>query len=68
MVAKWLGFQKAADTGRYAIRGCANFENGHGFEHLFMQFFGHGVRSGVIPCDNNFVYWFLTWTPSDQGI
>ncbi|GMN38209.1 hypothetical protein TIFTF001_007449 [Ficus carica] len=64
VVAKWLGFKKASDTGRSAIRGSANFENGHGLEPLFMQFFGHGVRYGAIPCDDRFVYWYFTFAPS----
>ncbi|KAL5561227.1 hypothetical protein UlMin_030974 [Ulmus minor] len=66
VVAKWLGFKKAAHTGRSAIRGCAKFKNNHGIDPLFMQFFGNGVRSGAIPCDDNFVYWYFTWTPSSQ--
>lgn len=67
VVAKWLGFKKPAFTGRSAIRGMANFENRHGLEPLFMQFFGHGVRSGAMPCDDKSVYWFFTWAPSTQG-
>ncbi|KAM6540711.1 hypothetical protein CsatB_005158 [Cannabis sativa] len=66
VVAKWLGFNQATHTGRYAIRGCAtNFDtNNHGFESLFSQFFGHGVRFGLIPCDPRFVYWFFTFATS----
>ena len=64
VVAKWLGFKKASDTGRSAIRGCANYEKGHGFEPLFMQFLGHGVRYGAIPCDDRSVSWFFTFSPS----
>ena len=64
VVAKWLGFNKAAYTGRSAIRGCSTFDNGHGFEPLFRQFFGHGVKPGVMPCDDTFVYWFFTFSPS----
>ncbi|KAL5561229.1 hypothetical protein UlMin_030976 [Ulmus minor] len=66
VVAKWLRFKKAAHTGRSAIWGCAKFKNNHGFDPLFMQFFGNGVRSGAIPCDDNFVYWYFTWTHSSQ--
>lgn len=67
VVAKWLGFKKPAFTGRSAIRGMTNFENRHGLEPLFMQFFGHGVRSGAMPCDDKSAYWFFTWAPSTQG-
>lgn len=31
-----------------------------------MQFFGKGFRAGVIPCDEKAVYWFFTWTPTNQ--
>uniref|UniRef100_A0A0R0I4V9 FAD-binding domain-containing protein n=1 Tax=Glycine max TaxID=3847 RepID=A0A0R0I4V9_SOYBN len=37
---KRLGFKNISFTGRYAIRGCAEFKNDHGFEPSFMQFFG----------------------------
>ena len=67
MVANWLGFKKAAFAGRLVIRGCAEFEGGHGFEPDFMQFFGKGVRSGALPVNDNSVYWYVTWTPSSKG-
>lgn len=67
VVGKWLRFKKPTFTGRCAIRGCAFYKEGHGFEPKFLQFFGEGVRSGVVPCDGNLVYWFFTWTPSGQG-
>ena len=67
MVAKWLGLKKPTFTGRYALGGYAFFNTIHGFEPKFMQFFGECVRFGVLPCDDNTAYWFLTWTPSSQG-
>ena len=36
-------------------------------ESKFMQFVGKGFRIGVIPCDDKTVYWFFTWTPTQQG-
>jgi len=66
-VAKWLGFKEASFTGRYAIRGFAEFKSNHGFEARFMQFFGKGVRAGAVPCDEKAVYWFFTWIPTSQG-
>ncbi|XP_062018922.1 monooxygenase 2-like [Rosa rugosa] len=66
VVAKWLGFKPPAFTGRHGIRGRANYKNSHGFDPNFMQFFGNGVRSGAIPCDDKTVYWFFTWTPTNQ--
>ncbi|CAL2263507.1 unnamed protein product [Prunus armeniaca] len=65
VVTKWLGFKQPAFTGRSAIGGRADFKRPHGFDPIFMRFFGNGVRSGVIPCDDKTVY---TWVPSSQGI
>ncbi|CAB4314063.1 unnamed protein product [Prunus armeniaca] len=31
-----------------------------------MQYFGNGIRSGAVPCDDANVYWYITWTPSSQ--
>ncbi|OMO92735.1 Monooxygenase, FAD-binding protein [Corchorus olitorius] len=67
VVAKWLGFEKPVLTGRSAIRGTAKFEGGHGFAPKYRQFVGKGVRSGFLPCDDDTVYWFMTyWTPSTK--
>ncbi|KAJ4715962.1 FAD-dependent urate hydroxylase [Melia azedarach] len=66
VVAKWLGFKAPAFAGRSAIRGYSDFKCSHGFEPKFLQFFGKGVRSGFIPCDDQTIYWFFTWTPSRQ--
>ncbi|KAI4297790.1 hypothetical protein L6164_037657 [Bauhinia variegata] len=66
VVAKWLGFKKAAFAGRSSVRGFAEFTSNHGFEPRFMQFFGDGCRSGALPCDEKTGYWFFTWTPTSQ--
>ncbi|XP_048337399.2 monooxygenase 2 [Ziziphus jujuba] len=66
VVAKWLGFKKPAFTGRSGFRGCANFNTKHDFEPMLMQFFGHGVRFGAMPCDDKCIYWFFTRRPSNQ--
>ncbi|KAB1219998.1 FAD-dependent urate hydroxylase [Morella rubra] len=66
VVAKWLGLKKPASTGRFSIRGCVDFKQSHGFAPKSMQFFGNGVRFGFVPCDDNDVYWFFTWTPSSE--
>ncbi|KAK3009216.1 hypothetical protein RJ639_013259 [Escallonia herrerae] len=66
LVARWLDFKKPAFAGRSAIRGYAYFEESHGFEPKFLQFFGKGVRYGILPCDNHAVYWFFTYTPSPR--
>ncbi|KAK7280580.1 hypothetical protein RJT34_25644 [Clitoria ternatea] len=65
-VAKWLGFKEISFTGRYVIRGTANLTTKHGLHPVFVHFFGKGFRSGVIPCDDNTIYWFLTWTPTAE--
>ncbi|XVF45565.1 hypothetical protein PTKIN_Ptkin02bG0216300 [Pterospermum kingtungense] len=66
LVAKWLGFKNPVSTGSWAIRGFADFENGHGFGPKARQFIGHGLRLGLIPCNQRIAYWFLTWKPSNQ--
>ncbi|KAK8595366.1 hypothetical protein V6N13_016739 [Hibiscus sabdariffa] len=52
--------------GRSTIRGHTRFEGGHGFGPKFRQFVGKGVRSGFLPCNDENVYWFLSWTPSTK--
>ncbi|KAL5995712.1 hypothetical protein ACLOJK_025780 [Asimina triloba] len=66
LVAKWLGFQKPAFSGRSAARGLAEFPGGHGLTPQYLQFFGNGFRSGFLPCNEKSVYWFFTYTPSPQ--
>ncbi|KAE8008788.1 hypothetical protein FH972_005264 [Carpinus fangiana] len=66
VVSKWLGLKKAAFTGRCAIRGCVDFKQRHGFGPKLMQFHGKGFRSGFVPCDDQIMYWFFTWTPSGK--
>ncbi|KAK8561216.1 hypothetical protein V6N13_149615 [Hibiscus sabdariffa] len=66
VVAKWLGFKNPSFTGRSSIRGNANFKGGHGFGTTFRQFFGNGVRAGLVPWDDENVYWFFTWTPATK--
>ncbi|WVZ55518.1 hypothetical protein U9M48_006166 [Paspalum notatum var. saurae] len=66
VVAKWLGLQKPSYSGRSAARGFAHYPDGHGFEPKFLQFVGHGFRSGMMPCSDTDIYWFFTWTPSDN--
>ncbi|XP_038974088.1 monooxygenase 2-like [Phoenix dactylifera] len=66
VVARWLGLKKPAFTGRSASRGFAEFPNGHGFKPEFAQYSGEGFRAGLLPCNERIVYWFFTWTPSEQ--
>ncbi|XP_022135585.1 uncharacterized protein LOC111007506 [Momordica charantia] len=66
VVAKWLGFKAPAFTGRCAVRGCLELKSSHGFDPKMIQFVGEGVRAGIIPCDDKTLYWFFTWTPSEE--
>ncbi|XP_029120052.1 monooxygenase 2 [Elaeis guineensis] len=66
VVAKWLGLKKPAFTERSASRGFTEFPNGHGLKLEFVQYFGEGFRTGLLPCDEKTIYWFFTWIPSEQ--
>ncbi|OEL38963.1 FAD-dependent urate hydroxylase [Dichanthelium oligosanthes] len=66
VVAKWLGLAEPSYSGRMAARGLAHFPDGHGLGPKFLQFIGRGFRSGMRPCNDTDVYWFFTWTPSDN--
>ncbi|KAF8721256.1 hypothetical protein HU200_023182 [Digitaria exilis] len=66
VVAKWLGLAKPSYSGRSAARGFAHYPDGHGFDPTFLQFTGNGFRAGMMPCNENDIYWFFTWTPSDN--
>ncbi|KAL9682553.1 hypothetical protein QQ045_014354 [Rhodiola kirilowii] len=66
LVAKWLGLSKPVYAGRSALRGFARFENEHGYGKTFFQYSGEDIRAGIVPCDEKSVFWFLTYTPSNQ--
>ncbi|CAL4979823.1 unnamed protein product [Urochloa decumbens] len=66
VVAKWLGLAKPSYSGRSATRGLAHYPEGHGFRPNFLQFNGHGFRSGMMPCNETDIYWFFTFSPSDK--
>ncbi|XP_077231189.1 monooxygenase 2-like isoform X6 [Tasmannia lanceolata] len=67
VVGKWLGLQKPAFAGRWSVRGLTEFPDGHGFRPEFLQYFGDGIRSGFLPCDENTIYWFFTYSPSPEN-
>jgi len=67
VVAKWLGLATPSYSGRSAARGFAHYPDGHCFDPKFLQFIGNGFRSGMLPCNENEIYWFFTWTPSENG-
>ncbi|GLT42944.1 hypothetical protein SLA2020_169210 [Shorea laevis] len=67
LVAKWLGFDQPVFSGRLAIRAYVDVKgHGHEFEPDVIQFFGNGFRTGFIPCDDQTVYWYLTYTSSSH--
>ncbi|KAF7041352.1 hypothetical protein CFC21_051162 [Triticum aestivum] len=70
VVARWLGLAKPSHSGRSATRGLARYPDGHGFPPKFLQLFGNGFRFGFVPCNDTDVYWFYTWSPSqdDDGV
>ncbi|XP_068646768.1 monooxygenase 2-like [Aristolochia californica] len=67
IIAKSLGLRKPAFTGRSAVRGVAEFPDGHDLKPEMSQFVGNGFRSGFIPCDDKTVYWFFTYRTSPQS-
>ncbi|XP_073316022.1 monooxygenase 2-like [Primulina huaijiensis] len=64
MVAKWLGIEGPVSTGRSAIRGLANYPDGHGFEPKFHVYSTWCVHCGFVPCDEKSLYWFCNFSPS----
>ncbi|XP_073045786.1 monooxygenase 2-like isoform X1 [Primulina eburnea] len=69
IVAKYLGLSEASSAGRPVVRSFVEFKNGHGLEPKLMLFFGKGVKFGVIPCDDHFIYWFYSFRlPQDKEI
>ncbi|KAM3230540.1 hypothetical protein ACQJBY_060982 [Aegilops geniculata] len=70
VVGRWLGLAKPSHSGRSATRGLACYPDGHGFPPKFLQLFGNGFRFGFVPCNDTDVYWFYTWSPSqdDDGV
>lgn len=66
VVAKWLGLNRPVLSGRSGIRGFAEVKGGHGFGLEAYQFFGSGFRVGLVPCDDQTVYWFLTFISSNE--
>ncbi|KAK6120863.1 hypothetical protein DH2020_045390 [Rehmannia glutinosa] len=66
-VLKTKASQSLFFVGDQPVKGYLYFEEAHGFEPKVMQFFGKGVRFGVIPCNDHGVYWFFTFSPSPGG-
>ncbi|EPS69276.1 hypothetical protein M569_05491, partial [Genlisea aurea] len=67
IVAKLLGFKKPVSTGRYAVRGAIHYDDKHELGTTFIHLLGKGVRFGIVPSNDHFIYWFFTYIPSSQG-
>ncbi|WCJ19479.1 FAD/NAD(P)-binding oxidoreductase family protein [Euphorbia peplus] len=64
IVGKWLGLSTPIHSGRFGIRGLSYFPEGHHLGQEALQFVDVGKRAGLIPLNDNEIYWFLT---SSQG-
>ncbi|XP_065869676.1 monooxygenase 2-like isoform X2 [Euphorbia lathyris] len=60
VVAKWLGLSTPIHSGRSGIRGLSYFPQGHHLKEEAQQFVDVGKRAGLIPLNDNEIYWFLT--------
>lgn len=67
VVASWMGRSEPQPVGQMAIRGMAEFENGHNFEPRVEQLIGQGVRAGLVPVSKTKVYWFVLFNINSSG-
>ncbi|KAH0456280.1 hypothetical protein IEQ34_014187 [Dendrobium chrysotoxum] len=68
VVAKWLGLKPLLFSGRSASRGMLNAPQfSISSRRLIEYFFGEGFRAGISHCDEDTIYWFFTWSPSNQA-
>jgi len=67
VVAKWLKLSKPVHTQRAAVRGIAEFLGGHGLEPKMYRHYGNGIRHGFVLCDDQSVYWFMTFMSSEHS-
>ncbi|XP_026430250.1 monooxygenase 2-like isoform X2 [Papaver somniferum] len=61
LVSKWLGLKDVVNSGRCAMRGVGVFPEGHGLNHEMQQFVDIGRRFGILPVNNEEVYWFMSY-------
>ncbi|RZC91725.1 hypothetical protein C5167_027786 [Papaver somniferum] len=61
LVSKWLGLKDVVNSGRCAMRGLGVFPEGHGLNHEMQQFVDIGRRFGILPVNNEEVYWFMSY-------
>ncbi|KAG0458750.1 hypothetical protein HPP92_021878 [Vanilla planifolia] len=68
VVANWLVFRQPTLSGRFACRGLIEDpQNPIMKRHIMEYFLGEGIRFGFSPCNDETLYWFFTWSPSNRG-
>ncbi|KAK9271786.1 hypothetical protein L1049_002150 [Liquidambar formosana] len=67
VVARWLGFSKPIDSGRWAVRGLAVFPEGHGLKQEVHQFLDTGKKAAFLPLTEKEVYWFFAGQSTIKG-
>ncbi|KAJ0785601.1 putative FAD-binding domain, FAD/NAD(P)-binding domain superfamily [Helianthus annuus] len=70
IIANFLNLKPTKMFPSSAIRGLTNYPNGHSFEHEFARLWKDNILVGIIPVDDNMVYWFclLPYIPKDEKI
>ncbi|KAH7429543.1 hypothetical protein KP509_09G055300 [Ceratopteris richardii] len=68
VVAKWMKMKEPCYNGHVAIRGIAEYPDGHGLGDRVKQILGIGVRAGVAPMNANKVYWFVIFNSSGEKL
>eukprot|EP00250_Pteridium_aquilinum_P010967 c19751_g1_i2 orf=164-1687(+) len=68
VVAKWMNMGEPRYAGYTATRGLAVYPDGHNYSKKAKQILGLGVRAGVVPMDDNRVYWFVVFNSSGERL
>ncbi|XP_047328395.1 monooxygenase 2-like isoform X2 [Impatiens glandulifera] len=66
-VAKWMGFSEPRYVGQCAFRGLGFYPKGHEFEPKVNNFYGQGMRVGIVPVSPTAVYWFICFNSPTLG-
>ncbi|KAL3702091.1 hypothetical protein R1sor_020113 [Riccia sorocarpa] len=65
VVAKWMGLAPARYAGYMAIRGLADYREGHSYGLAATQYLGKGTRIGVVPISTTKFYWFIVYNQAN---
>ncbi|KAL3702087.1 hypothetical protein R1sor_020109 [Riccia sorocarpa] len=65
VVAKWMGLAPARYAGYMAVRGLAEYQEGHSHEFALAQYLGTGTRNGVVPISRTKFYWFIVYNKAN---